>query len=97
MIVCAEGSSRGVMQLPIGMRMYMAQQTKEPAIKLIDAKADDKHCTKQVKMLIPQMCHVEPKKRPKARKVTDHLAQCLGVVVTPAARMHKVKLQNVLV
>ena len=62
----------------MGMRMYLAQQRQESPIKLTEVRAGDEPCIKQVKKLIPGMCHVDPKERPKATKLTDALAQCLG-------------------
>ena len=74
----AEGSSRGMTQLPIGLRMRMAQERNEPPLKLVEISSDDEHCVQQAKKLIPKMCDVDPKKRPKATKITDALGQCLG-------------------
>ena len=67
-----------MIQLPIGMRMHVAQERNEPPIKLVEISSVDDHCVQQAKKLITKMCDVDPKKRPKAAKITDALAQCLG-------------------
>ena len=56
----------------------MAREREEPPLKLVEISSDDELCVQQAKKLIPKMCDVNPKKRPKAAKITDALAQCLG-------------------
>ena len=73
-----EDVSGAMSKFPIGMRMCMAHATHGPPIKLVEIKASDPPCIKQVKRLIPQMCESDPHKRPKAASLTDALGQCLG-------------------
>ncbi len=64
--------------LPIGIRMQMALQKGDHPLKLVDTLSSDAPSVKRVKKLIPQMCDVDPKKRPRAAVVADTLAECLG-------------------
>ena len=64
--------------MPIGVQMQDAKQRKAPQPLLVKAVSTDHRAIKEVKGIIPNMCHIDPKKRPKASEVADALVTALG-------------------
>ena len=71
-----EGGITGVM--PIGIQMADCKKRKVPQPQLVKVVSTDHRAVQEVKKLIPSMCHINPKERPKASAIADHLVTALG-------------------
>ena len=73
-----EGGIAGVMPMPIGIQMQDCKGRKVPQPQLVKLVSTDHRAVQEVKKLIPSMCHINPKERPKASAIADHLVTALG-------------------
>ncbi len=64
--------------MPIGMQMKDALDSDSPQPKLVKVRDDEPQAIQQVKSLVPNMCHIDPRKRPSAASVADSLVTVLG-------------------
>ena len=69
----------GFLTVPIGGLMAEAKRAKSAQPTLAKVRPEEPPAIKEVKTLIPDMCHIDPKKRPKAVMVADALVVALGI------------------